>query len=101
MSKYRQIFEYSRPGYLKDLSVNRKCEQGLLTVWLQVLDGELVKSIELSGFEELADAISPILIADRVIISEELGTQKEFGSIRIECWADTDYSEFWCDSAAV
>jgi len=100
MCEYKTILEYSRPDYLKDLNATRACEQGLLTVWLSVETDNGVRSLELSGFEGLSEAVSAMLIADRVIISEEVGTQKEFGSVRIECWDDIDFSEFWCDSVS-
>ncbi|MCG7497501.1 hypothetical protein MHO82_11555 [Vibrio sp. Of7-15] len=101
MSKYRKILEFARPEFLTDLQVSRLKDQGLLKVWMQVETDEEHNSVELAGFDELAEAVSYLLAAEHVLISEEVGTGKEFGTIRIECWVDECYSEFWCDSATV
>lgn len=99
MSRYKTIFEFSRPEFLSDVQISRLEDQGMLSVWMQAENDEEGKSIELSGFDELADSVSDLLQAEHVCISEELGTGKEFGTIRIECWVDGSYSEFRCDSA--
>ncbi|GAB3536073.1 hypothetical protein [Photobacterium alginatilyticum] len=101
MSKYRKILEFYRPEFLTDLQVSRLQDQGLLKVWMQVETDEERNSVELSGFDELAEAVSYLLLADHVLISEEVGTGKEFGTIRIRCRVDDCYSEFWCDTATV
>ncbi len=52
---------------------------------MQVETDEGHKSVELSGFDELAEAVSYLLSADHVLISEAVGAGKEFGTIRIRC----------------
>ncbi|KLV04107.1 hypothetical protein ABT56_15985 [Photobacterium aquae] len=96
MGDYETLFECTRPEFISELTVSRVKEQGMIKVRLQSENTVL----ELFGFEDLADSISTMLSAERVVISEELNTgNKEFGTIRIECWADESYSEYWCDSA--
>jgi|GEM_PF-2149019 len=99
MSQYQVVFEFSSPSYISDMSISRLCDQGILTAWFQIEQESDFESdsIELKGVNDLG-AISAILQADRLIISEELNCQREFGSIKVQCWDDTDYSEFWCDS---
>jgi hypothetical protein len=99
MPEYKTLLEFSRPEFVKDLSVNRIQEQGLLKVWLLVSKGDSEQSIELSGFDDLARSISSLLEAERAVISKEINSSKEFGTIRIECWVDEDYSEYSCDAA--
>jgi len=99
VSEYKTLLEFSRPEYIRDLSANRLQDQGLLKVWFQVSKQTSEESIELSGFSELAEAVSGLLEAERVVISREIESGKEFGTIRIECWVNQCYSEYTCDKA--
>ncbi len=99
MPEYKTLLEFSRPEYVKDLSVSRVQEQGLLKVWLQVSKNDSEETIELSGFEGLAQAVSSLIEAERAVISKDTNSGKEFGTIRIECWVDECYSEYTCNTA--
>ncbi len=99
MSNYKTLLEFSRPEYITDLSTSRLQDQGLLKVWFQVSKQNSQENIELSGFSELAEAVSDLLEAERAVISKEIDSGKEFGTIRIECWVDECYSEYTCDKA--
>ncbi len=99
MPEYKTLLEFSRPEYVKDLSVSRVQEQGLLKVWVQVSKEDSEETIELSGFEGLTEAVSSLLKAEHAVISREANSGKEFGTIRIECWVDEIYSEYICDKA--
>lgn len=97
MSKYKKLFECVRPEFISELKTTRTEDQGVLKVSLQTYNHH----IELFGFEDLADSVSSMLCAEIIVISEELNTGKEFGTIRIECWVDESYLEYWCDRASV
>lgn len=99
MSEYKTLLKFSRPEYIKGLNANRADDQGLLKVLLLVSKQDSEESIELSGFSELAEAVSDLIEAERVVISKEINSGKEFGTIRIECWVDECYSEYTCDTA--
>lgn len=99
MSEYKTLLKFSRPEYVKELNTNREQDQGLLKVCLQISKHASDESIELSGFSELAEAVSDLLEAEKAVISKEINSGKEFGTIRIECWVDECYSEYTCDSA--
>jgi len=99
MSGYRTLLEFSRPEFVTELQVSRLQDQGLLKVWLQIDAADSGKSIELHGFNDLAEAVSHLPSSERVIISKEVNSGKEFGTIRIECWDDEGYSEHFCDTA--
>ncbi len=99
MSEYRTLLEFTRPEFVKDLNVSRVQEQGLLKVWVLVSKGNLEESIELTGFDDLAESVSNLIEAEHVVISKEVNSGKEFGIIRINCWVDGSYSEFFCDTA--
>ncbi len=99
MPEYKILLEFSRPEYVKELNASRVQEQGLLNVWLQVKKEHSLVDIELSGYGQLGEAIGPLLNSERVIISRELNSGKEFGTIKIECWVDDRCSEFICDAA--
>ncbi|HCG8768786.1 hypothetical protein [Vibrio parahaemolyticus] len=97
MSEYKKLFECARPDFISHLTAVREEEQGILKLSLQTGS----QYVDLLGFDELADSTSDLLLAERIIISEELDTYKEFGTIRIECWVDDCYSEYWCDRANI
>ncbi|TQV74097.1 hypothetical protein FLL45_14670 [Aliikangiella marina] len=96
MSDYTKLLEFNRPQYVKDLNVSREIEQGVVKVWLRLSSEE---SLHLVGFDDLAESISNLIQAERAIISKENSSGKEYGTIRIECWVEESYSEFFCDSA--
>jgi len=100
MTTYEEIFEFSRPEFVSSISVKRIEEQGVLQVNLQIESNGQEKNLNLSGFDELAECVSYFLVSERVVVSKEIGTGKEFGTIRIECWNDECYSVHWCDTAA-
>ncbi|MFW7526334.1 hypothetical protein ACODM8_19660 [Vibrio ostreicida] len=97
MSNYKKLFECVRPNFISNVTAIRSEEQGALKVYIRNEN----QNIELFGFEDLANSVSDLLSAERIEISEELGTYKEFGTVRIECWVDESYSEYWCDRANV
>lgn len=97
MEDFEKIIEYVRPWYVSNLNVRRKCDQGIATVCIEITDDIKSDSITLVGLNDF-DAIASILDAERLIISRELGCQREFGSIRVECFDDGGYIEYWCDS---
>ncbi|MGI9950667.1 hypothetical protein, partial [Vibrio hyugaensis] len=97
MSSYKKLFECVRPDFICSLTATRTEEQGVLKLNLRSEN----ENVELYGFEDLADSVSDLLSSERITISEELDTYKEFGTIRIECWVNDSYSEYWCDHANV
>ncbi|MFA0612489.1 hypothetical protein BCT01_20080 [Vibrio tasmaniensis] len=101
MSEFKTIVECARPEFVSNLNVSRSQDQGILEVYIEIktLSGHI--TVTLSGFDDLSEAISQILLSEHFVISEELHTGKEFGTVRIECWEDASYSEYWCDSATL
>jgi hypothetical protein len=99
MSEYKELLVFSRPDFVTELLAVRSQEQGSLNVTLKIDAEGFEKQIFLSGFEELADALGDLFKAETVIISREINSGKEFGSVKIECWADECYSEYFCDLA--
>ncbi|EGU30855.1 hypothetical protein VIBRN418_16251 [Vibrio sp. N418] len=97
MSDYKKLFECVRPDFIGNLTAVRTEEQGVLKLSLRSNN----QTVELYGFEDLADSVSDLLSSDRITISQELNTYKEFGTIRIECWVNESYSEYWCDRVNV
>jgi hypothetical protein len=97
--KYKTILEFSRPEFVSDLRASRSEDQGLLNVSLNVTKTDHEVNIELSGFDGLAQAAGHLLESERAVISKEINSGKEFGSIRIECWVNECYFEYWCDAA--
>ncbi len=93
MSKYKKLFECVKPEFIGNLSAVREEEQGILKLSIKTES----QYIELYGFDDLADSASALLLSEQTVISEELNSYKEFGTIRIECWVNESYSEYWCD----
>jgi len=100
MPKYEVIFEFCRPDFVSNICATRTEDQGLLQVYLQVESNGREKSLTLTGFDELAESISYFLVSEHAVVSKEIDTGKEFGTIRIECWNDEGYSVHWCNTAA-
>ncbi|OED71326.1 hypothetical protein A143_17120 [Vibrio splendidus ZS-139] len=94
----KSIFEFKSPWFISDLNISRVSEDDSVKLWFQVEFGDDCKSINLQGLNDL-DVVSELLQSERVIVSIEKNSQREFGTVRIECWADGCYSEFWCDHA--
>ena len=99
MSEYKTLLEFARPEFVKDLSASRTQEQGMLKIWMQISKQNSLETIELWGFADLAASVSCLLEAERVVISKEINSGKEFGTIRVECWVNECYSEYICDKA--
>lgn len=99
VSEYKTLLEFARPEYVEDLSASRTQEQGLLKIWMQISKQDSLETIELCGFDDLAESVSRLLVAERVVISKEINSGKEFGTIRVECWCDECYYEYRCDKA--
>ena len=97
MTDYKVLCEWSRPCYVSEVKVYRDCDQGIATVsiYLILVDSNL--RFELVGLNDF-DSLASLLESERVIVSKELGCQREYGSIRIECFDDGSYSEYWCDA---
>jgi hypothetical protein len=99
VSEYKTLLEFARPEYVSDLSASRTEEQGMLKIWMQISKQNSLETIELWGFADLAESVSCLLEAQRVVISKEINSGKEFGTIRVECWVNECYSEYICDKA--
>ncbi len=101
MAKFVKLLEFSKPDFISDLQFNQLELNKKVSVWFQVeSNNEESKHIDLTGSDDLIESISELLSAEKVIVSREINTNKEFGTIRIELWVDGCYSEFWCDSAS-
>ena len=98
MSNYKTLFHFEKPWFVSDLTTSKTSERAELNLWFQVESGHESKSIELEGLDDL-DLVSSILQAEKVVVSEEVNSQIDFGTIRVECWIDNCYSEFWCNKA--
>lgn len=96
MSNYETLFQFEQPWFVSDLTTSKISEKAELNLWFQVESGHESKGIKLEGVDDL-DVVSTILQAEKVVVSQELNSQKDFGAIRIECWIDSCYSEFWCN----
>jgi hypothetical protein len=92
----KSIFEFKTPWFISDLSTSRLSETATVTLWFQIEYGDDSKSINLYGLNDL-DIVSDLLQSERVIVSKEENSQKEFGTFKVECWVDGCYSEYWCD----
>ncbi|OCQ23749.1 hypothetical protein A7985_07360 [Pseudoalteromonas luteoviolacea] len=97
-SDYQVLFEFEQPWFVSDLTFRRGSAEDDFKLGFQVKYDDECKSIEIEGFNDL-DLISNLLQSEKVVISRELNTQREFGTICIECWEDGSYSEFWCSRA--
>lgn len=96
MSNYKILFEFQRPWVVSDLTTRKNSLEGELALCFQVECDNESKTIEIEGLDDL-DLVSNLLKSEKVIISQALNSQREYGTIRVECWIDGSYSEFWCN----
>jgi len=97
MSEYKEIYSFSKPWYVQRFDVSREFDGGIYSFAITYSNEVESVQIKLVG-PDYEDCIVNILQSDRLVVSKELGCQREFGSIRIECFSDDGYSEFWCDA---
>ena len=97
MSEFKKLYEWARPGFIKELTISRERDQGIALVNVLVASRNSTHRFSLSGLNDF-DALPRILESERVVISRELNCQREFGSVQVECYDDDCYSEYWCDS---
>lgn len=96
MTEFRSLIEWNRPSYVAVLNVCRDRDQGIATVAVSLNSDDRDIGFELIGLNDY-DSLGSLLESERIVISEEIGCQREFGSIRVECFNDGCYSEYWCD----
>lgn len=58
--------------------------------------GRAAVHVELARPHPLDDALQ-LFLADRVLVTEDAGGQREFGRVHVEFWIEDAYHEFWAD----
>jgi hypothetical protein len=96
MSDFKTICSFSGPWYVKSILADRPCNGCKLTLHLTLSDGHDLNNIKLIHPDN-EDILTSLLDVERLVISKELNSQREFGTIHIECFSES-YSEYWCDS---
>ncbi len=96
MEEYEKLIEISPPWYVSNIKVSREVNFGIPKFEVSITNDKESNCFTMKGANDL-DIIPAIYQSERVVISKELGCFREFGSIRVECFDDGDYSEYWCD----
>lgn len=95
MSNYNEILSFPDPWYVSDISASREFAGGPLTLRVKCTDDTEVKSFVLVRPDD-EDCVNGLLDAERISITKEVDSQREYGTIRVECFGES-YAEFWCD----
>ena len=98
MEDFEKILEVKHPRYISQLRISRERDQGIATITIEISNNETMEILKLFGLNDF-DSIPSMLDAERVLISKEIGSQRQFGTIRVECFDDDSYCEYWCDRA--
>lgn len=96
MCNKNQLYEFPDPWYVKRIVADRDALGTKLTLSIVVTDDVQSKSIELANPDN-EEILTALLDAERILISQELESQREFGTICIELFGES-YFECWCDS---
>jgi len=95
----KQLHEFPDPWYVARITVERDAPGTKLSLSLKFTNDSESKNVDLVRPEN-EDILTALLDAERVVISEDLGSQREFGTICVECFGES-YFECWCDSIHV
>ncbi|WP_289132829.1 hypothetical protein [uncultured Spongiibacter sp.] len=98
MSQFKELFSVSDPWYVKSIMLARDFCGGQLSLELSLSDDSSAQGVRLERLRD-EDVVPALLSADQITISEEIGSQCEYGKVRVECFGES-YLEFWCDSYA-
>ena len=97
---YKILVELGEKWDLLNISVRRASLGCALDLELKYIhEGNEIR-VKLYKCKDVS-ILESLLEADRVCISKEKGSQREFGTIHVECFEEEFYSEYWCDSAEV
>lgn len=96
MTDYKEIYSFTDSWYVKHISIGREFPGGPLTADITFTNDDEEEHVRLIRPDD-GDIVTALLDAERIVISKELGSQREFGSYRVECFSES-YSEYWCDS---
>ena len=99
MTTMVNILEWSKTEFIETITITQVQDQGLIDVRIKINSQQ--QHVLLSGFDGLAESISCLLLAEQVIISQETGTWKDYGTVNIEVWRDGCYEEFCCDTIKI
>jgi hypothetical protein len=96
MSAYKEIYAFPDTWYVRRVVVDRECDGCALTLEITITDEKSEEVVRLIHLQD-EDVVSCLLEAERLVISKEIDSQREFGTVKVQCFSET-YSEFLCDS---
>lgn len=96
MSDFEEIFRFQDPWFVNRIVVDRELDGGPLSLEITFSNEKDSKVVKIQRPND-EDCMSCLLDAERVVFSRERGSQREYGSYKVECYSES-YSEFWCDS---
>lgn len=99
MNNMKKLYEFPDSWYVSGISVQRDAPGTKLSLLVKFTNNSKSMSINLTHPDN-DDILTALLDADHVVISQESGSQREFGTVHVECFSET-YFECWCDSANV
>jgi len=95
----KQLHDFPDSWYVSRIVVERNAPGTKLRLTVNFTNDSNSKSVELVHPDN-EDILTELLDAERIVISQEIGSQREYGTICIECFGES-YFECWCDSAKV
>ena len=99
MSKKQKLYEFGSGWVVTRVSAERKRGEGPLSFRVQIESEEEKVNLHFERPKSI-DNLLDLLDAEDLIVSEEVGSQKEYGNIKIEFLNESwgDWGEIWCDS---
>lgn len=96
MSEMKKLHDFTDSWYVDRIIIERETPGPRVKLSLRFTNDSEFKEIVLIH-PDSEKVFAELLDAERVSISEETDSQREFGTILIECFGES-YFKCWCDS---
>ena len=94
------VIELDSTWDLLSFSISREAHGCALDMALSYTKNDEKREVILKSCKD-ANLIESLLEAERVKFSKELQTQREYGTINIECFEEESYAEYCCDEIEI
>ncbi|WP_250464944.1 hypothetical protein [Microbulbifer litoralis] len=89
------LFEFGPDWGVIGIAIERKIPERTLSFSVRFEKGGQIVELEFTGPND-TDSLPELIDVDRVIVSKEVSSQREFGTVKVEFHGE-DWQEVWCD----
>ncbi len=99
VSEYQTLYEFDDTWKATRVVVKRMLSEDLISFCVTFAKSDETKTLEFIRADDPANIIE-LMDFERITVSEDLKTERDFCTIKVELFADS-YSELWCDSVSL